>query len=608
MTLDARHAAKEVAALAAAPLSWVRRTGLYGFTDEALAEALAARGFEARTVTDFDGARRFDGIFLELRTAQEEDACSVVHAARAKLATYGALYLVLPPALRGTEMLARLIQDAGLLAYQYLEPAPDATLHSVEKAHAPEGVPLLAMVAAEDYDPLAHAQSLLEAGQPGWSLEVLEHIPEALVRGDEAWGLIHAERLRCLLEYDKLMGPEGRLNRFARAQDDFYKATTYLPRHAPAFLDWSTFWRRMDRIDRARATLNTLEHLAGTEAILEPRELRGVPDSIIQEVTAPVWRGDGPRRILYVMRPPADYGTDVLYDGLCTVLGDDNVLEYPWKPTLHGQDLARAGAYPCTFNRAGDALPLEALLEELRAGRFDAVLYSDVFQEVPGGEVRAIMAAAGTTPIFIVDNWDQCGDYNATVRAHMGDVDVRAVFKREMIAGVEYGPDFIPFTFAYPDDRIPQTVTWEGREGCFWAGKPQLGLRRTYLEWLTERLGFDATREYPQEEYLRAVRGAAFGLSLFGNGYDTVRYWELPANGCMLLSERPPIRIPNNFVDGESAVFFDDLPELDEKMRHYLAHPEACREIAQAGHAHLRTHHTGSARAKELLAHIRALT
>lgn len=86
--------------------------------------------------------------------------------------------------------------------------------------------------------------------------------------------------------------------------------------------------------------------------------------------------------------------------------------------------------------------------------------------------------------------------------------------------------------------------------------------------------------------------------------FDTVRYWEIPAHGGMLLAERPPIRIPHNFIDGETAVFFEDMPELEEKLAYYLSQPDEAARIASAGHQHFNKHHTNAARARQLLGYL----
>jgi glycosyltransferase involved in cell wall biosynthesis len=179
---------------------------------------------------------------------------------------------------------------------------------------------------------------------------------------------------------------------------------------------------------------------------------------------------------------------------------------------------------------------------------------------------------------------------------------IAGFFKREMLAGADYGPGSYPLPFAYPDRRVPQDVEGPRNTPIFWAGHRQFGLRRLYLEHLESARGLKLDAVCDQTEYVRALLDTRIGLNIFGCGFDTVRYWELPAHGCMLLSERLPIRIPHNFRDGESAVFFDDTQDLEEKIEYYLAHPEEIRAIARAGHEHFKRHHTGSMRARQLLA------
>jgi len=111
----------------------------------------------------------------------------------------------------------------------------------------------------------------------------------------------------------------------------------------------------------------------------------------------------------------------------------------------------------------------------------------------------------------------------------------------------------------------------------------------------------DFDRRFPPREYNHQLQRNRIGLDIAGVGFDTVRYWEVPAHGCMLLAERRPTVIPHNFRDGETAVFFDDLPDLERKLEHYLTHPDECAAIAQAGRQYFMEHHTSTARARHLL-------
>jgi hypothetical protein len=256
------------------------------------------------------------------------------------------------------------------------------------------------------------------------------------------------------------------------------------------------------------------------------------------------------------------------------------------------------------FDRRGAARSLDQIVEELRHGAFDLILLGDVEQHVGAEAMRAMLDAAQRTPIFVIDEQDDPLNNLPDTLAFLGRDRVHGYFKREMLACWDYGPTTRPLPFAYADHRVPNELSWERSESLFWAGHRQFGLRRLYVERMEQLMGQSFDRKYSQDEYAGALQRSRIGLNLFGFGFDTVRYWELPAHGCMLLSERLPIRIPHNFVDGESAVFFDDLPGMEEKLDYYLNHPAEAEAIARRGHEVFTKHHTASARARQMLGYV----
>ena len=211
------------------------------------------------------------------------------------------------------------------------------------------------------------------------------------------------------------------------------------------------------------------------------------------------------------------------------------------------------------------------------------------------------MARAGTCPVALMDALDEFTDFRDRVATHLQFNDFAAYFKREKHRAIDYGTNSYPLPFAYDQRRALEASPTNPRESFFWAGHRMFGIRRLYLESLEKHLGTTLDTMYTPEEYVQRIQGAAIGLNCFGMGFDTVRYWELPAHGTMLLSERLPIEIPYDFVDGESAVFFDDLSTLIEKLSYYETHPKETAEIAHAGHARYWQHHTNQARARQLL-------
>lgn len=456
-----------------------------------------------------------------------------------------------------------------------------------------------------DYDPLGHGERLFDAGHPDWAFEALAHIPAVYLRELDVRLNIRAEMHLCLLAWLKQRPDLRPLDHFDKAQELFHQLVADKPDFAPAYQCQAEFWRLLGDTDMALRLLRSIQHVAPSDTVkrqinlLSSRTSKPCPDE-----TAPPWTNTGgySPRILFVTHPRPHYGLDVLYDGLCSVLGTDNVVEFPFKPSLHGQATEEYRNYPCTFDRPGHDLDLREVLDRLSNRWFDLVLYGDCEASLPREHARAIAAAARNVPVFIIDALDAAMDLRPRVMEYLGISSAAGYFKREMLRCADYGPNAFPLPFAYPDCRVAASPTAMSRpRPFFWAGHRQSGLRRLFLERIEARLGVELVAGYPQEQYLALLRESRMGLNCFGFGFDTVRYWELPAQGAMLFSERLPIRIPHDFVDGESAVFFNDLEEMERKLEHYLEHPDACARIAAAGHAHLLRYHTGSMRARHCI-------
>jgi spore maturation protein CgeB len=86
---------------------------------------------------------------------------------------------------------------------------------------------------------------------------------------------------------------------------------------------------------------------------------------------------------------------------------------------------------------------------------------------------------------------------------------------------------------------------------------------------------------------------------LRGYGYDTARYWEIASRGSALFSQELPLIIPNNFVDGESALFFSNKEQFKNKFKKYVAKSDEWKEIGRAAHKLFYKHHTPEKRVRE---------
>ncbi|MDZ4859682.1 MAG: glycosyltransferase [Candidatus Hydrogenedentes bacterium] len=494
--------------------------------------------------------------------------------------------------------LADQLGHAGLALYRH------CAVSAGDAEHAEPGYVAFAVHAG--YNPLAHARELLQNGNAGWAYEVLQQIPEPLLQDPATRAHVAAEKQVCLLAWDRAANETGRLERFFRSQIAFYDAIAHAPLAHEVYLCQGEFWRRLGDESMRQRLLRSVLHVAPEPRIASMIGEPAAPYVPAKDLIPPAWNPPAKLpRVLFIMHPRPHYGQDVLYDGLCTVLGDENVVEFPYKPTLHGEKPAELAHYPCMFNRRGTAYSPAQLLAQLGEGAFDLIIYGELEQYVDQATARAIAHTRGNAAMVLFDAQDDPLDHWAEM-CEFAAFQFPLYFKREMLACWNYGEHTAPLPFAYPDHRIPDTVEGERTDDVFWAGHRQFGLRLLYLEHLEKRFGFNLAKTYSQEEYTQALSRARLGLNIFGFGFDTVRYWEVPAHGAILLSERLPIRVPYNFVDGESAVFFDDLPELADKLAHWIARPDEARAIAAQGHALLKRRHSGSARAKQLLAWVQA--
>ncbi|MCC6154464.1 MAG: glycosyltransferase family 1 protein [Candidatus Hydrogenedentes bacterium] len=459
----------------------------------------------------------------------------------------------------------------------------------------------IAKVAHCAYEPVRHARKLMLARRPDWAFEVLAQIPESMLQDPLVVAEVAANKIICTLAWDSKEGVKNRLARFFYSQVTFYDAVSVAPLAHEPYLCHAEFWKRIGD-PSMRARLIRSARRAAVESVRQRIEEPAIVENFQRrEFVPPAWRAtEWKPRVLFILYPRPHYGLDVQYYGLCEALGDENVVDFPFKPTLHGEKPEELAHYPCMFNRRGSPHALEEILQQLKRGEFDVVVYGDVEGFVGEQTMKAIREAAGDTPIVLFDAQDDPLDQWEKVDAYIGG-GLRMHFKREMLSCWDYGERTVPMPFAYADLRVPAFHGTARTTPLFWAGHRQFALRRLYLEQIEAKYGFDLRKSYTQEEYAAALCDSRIGLNVFGFGYDTVRYWEIPAHGAMLLAERLPIDIPHDFVDGESAVFFDDLSQLEEKLAYYMEHMEESAAFAARGHAHFLKHHTASARARQML-------
>lgn len=459
------------------------------------------------------------------------------------------------------------------------------------------------------YNPVLHARELRDISLPYAAYHVLDTIPDTYLCALSTRKTVAMEKLLTLRDWIRLASGHDTSILLTRALDEFYRLTDEEPLSPAPYITMADCWEASGDADLACRLLRSVQYAApSTELaalIARGRTLQGRLAPV--PTPPPPWNRERPLRVLYLINPRPHYGLDVLFDGLCDCLGDGNVVDFPWKATLHGGETLEHRHYPCRFNRQGTAKSVETICSELEAKTFDFILFGDAEGSIPLDAVGAILNARGDCPVFLMDAVDQMGNFRDRVLQRIGLSHFAGCFKREMHRAVDYGPNTWPMPFAFSGAQGLHHPVEDRTHEFFWAGQRFFGQRRLYVEMLERRFGWNLGVKYSQIEYQARIRASRMGLNCFGMGFDTVRYWELPAQGCMLLSDRLPIHIPHNFEDGVQAVFFDDLGELVDKLTYYLAHPKEAMRIAEAGRLHFQQYHTNQARAGQLLGRVQAI-
>lgn len=452
------------------------------------------------------------------------------------------------------------------------------------------------------YNPILHANALIDAHRENHAIALLTGIPPEFVTDDNIRRVIAETRHRAYTSLIDTAEPSRIGYFFSLAQKSFFYSIRDTPDAAYLYRHYAEMWQRVGNPDMARRVLRSVQHALPTpeaEALLN-----AVGEGSAPYYPAPAygeWSGAYKPRILIISHDSNDYGLDTLFDGICRLIGPENVVVFPYKPMLHGGMAAEEFAYPCLFDYPAEPQSVEQLADALLGGQFDLVVYSDVLGRTHPIAVRALLKAATGLPLVIYDDWDDWQDAFDPMMEQLGIENCLVRFKREMVTFIDYGPDTWPLPFGYADGYVPDNIDGERTEELFWAGTPLFGLRPLYISHLESATGRTMNRQYTQPEYKRALLRSRVGLSLFGYGFDTVRYWEVPAHGTMLLAEHIPIHLPNDYTDGESAVFFDDLADLETKIDYYTSHPEEAAAIAAKGREHLIKHHLCTHRARQFL-------
>ena len=324
-------------------------------------------------------------------------------------------------------------------------------------------------------------------------------------------------------------------------------------------------------------------------------------------------------RVLFIGSKSYDYMQDIVYSGLVKILGLKNVIELNWNKKYH----IPHKKYPKNLGYVENSILASihlikrnfnlVIVAATKPDCFEA--YLQIAADIPAG-VPVVLIDGGDRPELGGD-LDRLGRPELLNKAQaIRDFDL--IFKREYKIGSTYAPNVWPLTFGFNLARLPKKLSMIRKyDVAFWAGESH-EIRTKALNLLAGQFDCDSNGtsrgvslssfNRKGSFYLEELSTCKINLSLRGGGFDTLRYWEIPAVGSMLLSEPADIVIEDDFVNEKSAVFCD--PSLDDMLdlcKYYLKEDNKRERIAKNGENHLREYHTDVKRAGSILEQINNL-
>ncbi|WP_421846483.1 glycosyltransferase family protein [Marinomonas sp.] len=313
-------------------------------------------------------------------------------------------------------------------------------------------------------------------------------------------------------------------------------------------------------------------------------------------------------KILYINTSSADYVQDLTYSGLVKKFGMENILDYRWNLKYHipykkyPKNLGYVSGSFFSFFRFVDFKKIDyVFLASTKIKSFET--YIEIAKKIPNN-----------VPIIFIDGGDREGigqDLEGYGNANLYNeaLSIRPfdfIFKREFFEDKVYDKNVAPLPMSFNFDRLPKISKNYKYDVSFWAVESH-PFRTEVLKNIEDK--YDCSRngttrnqkfsKYKRKGdfYLQELANCKITINVRGGGWDTMRYWEVPAVGGFMLSQKPKIVIPNNFEDKKEIVFFkDDLTDFNDLCEYYLKNDSKREAIAKAGLRKIREYHTDEKR------------
>ena len=314
-------------------------------------------------------------------------------------------------------------------------------------------------------------------------------------------------------------------------------------------------------------------------------------------------------KILYINSKSADYVQDLTYTGLVKTFGFNNVIDYHWNRKYHvpyrkypkNMGYIKNSFISSFFNRSFKDIDY-VFIGSSKVDCFER--YLEVIDSIPTN-----------IPVVLIDGGDRCDGIAKDLESYsrpdlrekvLSKRKINFIFKREYLIDTEYDDNIFPLPMCFNYDRMPKMDYNLKYDVSFWAVESHQ-IRKDALDLLENKFdckknGTERNQKFSKykrkgDEYLRELGRCKIVLNFRGGGWDTMRYWETPAIGRFMISQKPGIVIPNNYRDKKEVIFCkDDLSDLEELCEYYLKNESKREKIAKNAIEYSKQYHTDEKR------------
>lgn len=318
-------------------------------------------------------------------------------------------------------------------------------------------------------------------------------------------------------------------------------------------------------------------------------------------------------KTLWLCHPEQDYGEFFLWDGISRIIGEENVITYPWKKSYFGLvddqyilDDGKIGKTgPCPYMKKRYVEPWSEDKIQASINEFSLWVLASPRTYAVNGLRKFLPLKKPEIPLVFCEHEDSLHIRHDIIN----EFKPNYVFKRELMENLDriYPLPFSSVCWDFQDDIKEKTVD------VFCAFGLTHRIRKNIRDLLQtdERLKKynvvarcndcgDAMFGY--KNYLETMASAKINIVARGHGVDTVRRWEAPTFSGLVLADKLSLIVPNDYEENKSIVYYkNDLSDLIDKIIYYLEHDEERKKIGEEGRRHTFEYHTSIRRAEYFL-------